>query len=105
MIAPARMNELILGKNNLVMKLLWNLDTNTYEDGAQDTKTKEMPELGVRQLADAYPKTRRITERIGESELKGNFNGKLIKIILSHYQISLLPVRYSLNLQSIFFYE
>jgi AhpD family alkylhydroperoxidase len=37
-----RMNELILSKNNLVMKRLWNLDTNTYEDGALDTRTKEM---------------------------------------------------------------
>lgn len=37
-----RMNEVILEKNNLVMKRLWNLDTNTYEDGAIDRKTKEM---------------------------------------------------------------
>lgn len=38
----ARMNEVILSKNNLVMKRLWNLDTNTYDDGALDKKTKEM---------------------------------------------------------------
>ena len=38
----SRMNEVILSKNNLVMKRLWNLDTNTYENGALDTKTKEM---------------------------------------------------------------
>lgn len=37
-----RMNEVILSKNNLVMKRLWNLDTNTYEAGALDTQTKEM---------------------------------------------------------------
>src|SRR5678809_1735171 len=37
-----KMNEVILGKNNLVLKRLWNLDTNTYEDGALDKKTKEM---------------------------------------------------------------
>lgn len=37
-----RMNEVILSKNNLVMKRLWNLDTNTYEAGALDQKTKEM---------------------------------------------------------------
>lgn len=37
-----KMNEVILSKNNLVMKRLWNLDTNTYEDGALDRKTKEM---------------------------------------------------------------
>lgn len=37
-----KMNEVILSKNNLVMKRLWNLDTNTYEDGALNKKTKEM---------------------------------------------------------------
>jgi AhpD family alkylhydroperoxidase len=36
------MNEVILGKNNLVIKRLWNLDTNTYEEGALDKRTKEM---------------------------------------------------------------
>ena len=38
----ARMNEVILSKDNLVMKRLWNLDTNTYDDGALDRRTKEM---------------------------------------------------------------
>lgn len=37
-----RMNEVILSKNNLVIKRLWNLDTNTYADGALSTQTKEM---------------------------------------------------------------
>lgn len=37
-----RMNEVLLSKNNLVIKRLWNLDTNTYEEGALDKKTKEM---------------------------------------------------------------
>ena len=37
-----KMNEIILSKNNLVMKRLWNLDTNTYEEGELDKKTKEM---------------------------------------------------------------
>ena len=37
-----RMNELILSKDNLVIKRLWNLDTNTYTAGALDVKTKEM---------------------------------------------------------------
>jgi AhpD family alkylhydroperoxidase len=37
-----KMNAVILEKNNLVMKRLWNLDTNTYEEGALDKKTKEM---------------------------------------------------------------
>ena len=37
-----KMNDVILSKNNLVIKRLWNLDTHTYEDGALDRKTKEM---------------------------------------------------------------
>ncbi len=37
-----RMNKVILSKNNLVMKRLWNLDTNAYEEGVLDKKTKEM---------------------------------------------------------------
>jgi hypothetical protein len=40
-----RMNEVILSKNNLVMKRLWNPDTNTYDEGALDKKAKEMPGL------------------------------------------------------------
>jgi alkylhydroperoxidase/carboxymuconolactone decarboxylase family protein YurZ len=39
------MNEVILSKNNLVMKRLWNLDINTYDDEALDKKTKDMPGL------------------------------------------------------------
>ena len=37
-----KMNDVILSKDNLVLKRLWNLDTNTYDDGAIDKKTKEM---------------------------------------------------------------
>ncbi|MBP6358025.1 MAG: carboxymuconolactone decarboxylase family protein [Sediminibacterium sp.] len=37
-----KMNDVILSKDNLVLKRLWNLDTNTYDDGALDKKTKEM---------------------------------------------------------------
>ena len=38
----AKMNEVILEKDNLVIKRLWNLDTNTYAEGALDVKTKEL---------------------------------------------------------------
>lgn len=38
----SRMNDLILSKDNLVIKRLWNLDTNTYAAGALDVRTKEM---------------------------------------------------------------
>ena len=37
-----RMNDEILGANNLVIKRLFNLDTNTYAPGALDGATKEM---------------------------------------------------------------
>jgi AhpD family alkylhydroperoxidase len=38
----AKMNEVILGKQNLVINRLFNLDTHTYADGAINVKTKEM---------------------------------------------------------------
>ena len=38
----SRMNEVIMSKDNLVIKRLWNLDTNTYTAGALDVKTKEL---------------------------------------------------------------
>ena len=38
----SKMNEVILGKDNLVFKRLFNLDTQTYSAGALDVKTKEM---------------------------------------------------------------
>lgn len=38
----SRMNNLILSKDNLVLKRLYNLDTQTYAAGALDVKVKEM---------------------------------------------------------------
>ena len=38
----SRMNSKILDADNLVIKRLFNLDTNTYAEGALSTKTKEM---------------------------------------------------------------
>ncbi len=37
-----KMNEVILAKDNLVIKRLWNLDTNIYAPGALNVKTKEL---------------------------------------------------------------
>ena len=37
-----RMNERILAQNNKVINRLFNLDTNTYAEGALPVKTKEM---------------------------------------------------------------
>jgi len=38
----SRMNDVILAKDNLVIKRLWNLDSNTYAAGALDMPTKEL---------------------------------------------------------------
>lgn len=37
-----KMNQKILAEDNLVIKRLYNIDTNTYQDGALNAKTKEM---------------------------------------------------------------
>lgn len=37
----SRMNERIMAADNKVIKRIYNLDTNTYAEGALDTKTKE----------------------------------------------------------------
>ncbi|MBJ7428666.1 MAG: carboxymuconolactone decarboxylase family protein [Bacteroidia bacterium] len=37
-----KMNEKILGSENLVLKRLFNLDSNTYADGALSSEVKEM---------------------------------------------------------------
>jgi AhpD family alkylhydroperoxidase len=37
-----KMNEKILSSDNKVMKRIYNIDTNTYMEGALSTKTKEM---------------------------------------------------------------
>jgi AhpD family alkylhydroperoxidase len=38
----SRMNEKILDGDNLVLKRMFNLDTQTYQEGALNVKTKEM---------------------------------------------------------------
>lgn len=38
----SKMNDRILGEDNLVIKRLYNLDTQTYQEGALAVKTKEM---------------------------------------------------------------
>jgi len=37
-----RMNERVLDTDNLVIKRFFNLDTNTYQEGALPVKTKEL---------------------------------------------------------------
>jgi AhpD family alkylhydroperoxidase len=38
----AKMNDKILGEDNIVLKRFFNLDTNAYKDGALSSKTKEL---------------------------------------------------------------
>lgn len=38
----SRMNERILSDNNIIIKRIFNLDTNAYMAGALDVKTKEL---------------------------------------------------------------
>lgn len=38
----SKMNEKLLNDNNKVIKRIFNLDTNTYAEGALDTRTKEL---------------------------------------------------------------
>jgi AhpD family alkylhydroperoxidase len=38
----SKMNEVILSKDNLVIKRLFNLDANTYAEGVLPVKTKEL---------------------------------------------------------------
>lgn len=38
----SKMNEKLLADDNKVIKRIFNLDTNTYMDGALDVKTKEL---------------------------------------------------------------
>ncbi|MFN5795200.1 MAG: carboxymuconolactone decarboxylase family protein [Bacteroidota bacterium] len=42
-----KMNSKILDSDNLFLKRLFSLDTQTYSTGALDTKTKEMLGLGA----------------------------------------------------------
>jgi AhpD family alkylhydroperoxidase len=42
-----RMNDRILSTDNLVIKRFFNLDTNTYQEGAVPVKTKEMMGLAA----------------------------------------------------------
>ncbi len=42
----SKMNEKLLADNNKIIKRIFNLDTNTYTDGALSKKTKELLGLG-----------------------------------------------------------
>ena len=38
----SKMNDKLLADNNKIVKRIFNLDTNAYEEGALDVKTKEL---------------------------------------------------------------
>lgn len=38
----SKMNDKILNDNNKIIKRIFNLDTNAYQEGALDVKTKEL---------------------------------------------------------------
>jgi AhpD family alkylhydroperoxidase len=38
----SRMNEKIMASDSLIIKRIFNLDTNAYQEGSLDLKTKEM---------------------------------------------------------------
>ena len=38
----SKMNDVILAKDNLVLKRFWSLDNQAYSDGALPSKTKEL---------------------------------------------------------------
>ena len=42
-----RMNTRILGSDSKIIKRMFNLDSNTYQDGALDKKTKELVGLSA----------------------------------------------------------
>ena len=42
----ARMNDKILADNNKIVKRIFNLDTNAFQEGALSKKTKELLGLG-----------------------------------------------------------
>ncbi|MDA3910364.1 MAG: carboxymuconolactone decarboxylase family protein [Bacteroidales bacterium] len=80
-----RMNEKILEKDNLVIKRIFNLDTNTYKEGALSLKTKELIGLTtslvlrcddcvkyhLEQCADLKISTEEIMEAMSVSNLVG----------------------------------
>ena len=72
-----RMNDKILAQNNKIIKRIFNLDTNAYQAGALDEKTKELLGLVastvlrcddcIRYHLETCHKLEMSTEEIGEA--------------------------------------
>jgi AhpD family alkylhydroperoxidase len=87
-----RMNERILDADNLVIKRFFALDTQTYKDGALDTKTKEMLGLAASMVLRcddciAYHVIRCVEEGATSDELFEVFSVALVvggSIVIPH---------------------
>ena len=66
------MNEKILAADNLNIKRLYNLDTNTYKDGVLSVKTKEMLGLISSMVLPCVPMDRDVSVIIWVSVTKKN---------------------------------
>jgi AhpD family alkylhydroperoxidase len=87
-----RLNERILDADNLVIKRFFALDTQTYKDGALDTKTKEMLGLAASMVLRcddciAYHVIRCVEEGATSDELFEVFSVALVvggSIVIPH---------------------
>lgn len=87
-----RMNKRILEEDNLVIKRFFALDTQTYKEGALDTKTKEMLGLVASMVLRcddciAYHVIRCVEEGVTREELFEVFSVALVvggSIVIPH---------------------
>ncbi len=77
----AKMNERILAADNKVIKRIYNIDTNTYMEGALSSKVKEMLGLGRRGGGDyrypSFEKSCRILGAVAGSNRPGGRKRKI----------------------------
>ena len=87
-----RMNERILESGNLEIKRFFALDTRTYEEGALDTRTKELLGLVASMVLRCddcitYHLARCVEEGVGDEELFETFSVGLVvggSIVIPH---------------------
>lgn len=87
-----QMNERILESGNLEIKRFFALDTRTYEEGALDTRTKELLGLVASMVLRCddcitYHLVRCVEEGVGDEELFETFSVGLVvggSIVIPH---------------------
>ena len=87
-----RMNDRILEAGNLEIKRFFALDTRTYEDGALDTRTKELLGLSASMVLRCddcitYHLARCVEEGVSDAELFETFSVALVvggSIVIPH---------------------